>query len=369
MVLIPLPRLALHSSSLTGGGLSLPDLLVWCDLYPFLTDPRLKKELTAGLQHLPVWWDRLAANKSFAAATTKFGLGLEGCKSSAGSLYSPARLGGGLQGATAAAASVATDQGSAASQSSVSAAEVAAAKVGWTAEVKTGVARKGTILPHKGERNILITSALPYVNNVPHLGNIVGCVLSADVYARFARLRGYNVLYISGTDEYGTSTETKAIEEGLTPREICDKYNKLHTEIYDWFGISFDKFGRTTNDEQTKISQKIFWDLHAAGCTSTADVDQLYCCSCSRFLADRFVEGVCPMCSFEDARGDQCDACGKLINASELIKPRCKLCSRTPEIRTSGHIFIDLPKVITEVFQLSPIFGDCNRPGVASAVQ
>ena len=164
---------------------------------------------------------------------------------------------------------------------------------------------------------------------------------------RFARLRGYNVLYVCGTDEYGTSTETKAVEEGLTPRQICDKYNKLHTEIYQWFNISFDKFGRTTSEEQTKIAQKIFWDLHGAGCTSTADVDQLYCCSCSRFLADRFVEGVCPIasCGFEDARGDQCDACGKLINASELIKPRCKLCGRTPEIRTSGHIFLDLPKV------------------------
>merc|ERR1712241_1523508 len=94
-------------------------------------------------------------------------------------------------------------------------------------------------------------------------------------------------------------------------------------------------------------AQQIFWDLHGKGCTSTADVDQLYCCSCSRFLADRFVEGTCPIasCGFEDARGDQCDACGKLINASELIKPRCKLCGKTPEIRTSGHIFLDLPKV------------------------
>ena len=116
-------------------------------------------------------------------------------------------------------------------------------------------------MPKKGERNVLITSALPYVNNVPHLGNIVGCVLSADVFARFCRLRGYNTLYICGTDEYGTTTETKAIQEGLTPREICDKYNKLHADIYEWFDIGFDHFGRTTTEKQTQIAQDIFWQV------------------------------------------------------------------------------------------------------------
>ena len=101
-------------------------------------------------------------------------------------------------------------------------------------------------LPMEGKRNILITSALPYVNNVPHLGNLIGCVLSADVYSRFCRLRGHNSVYICGTDEYGTATETKALAEGLTPRQICDKYNKIHSAIYKWFNIDFDHFGRTT---------------------------------------------------------------------------------------------------------------------------
>ncbi|XP_078064979.1 methionine--tRNA ligase, cytoplasmic-like, partial [Mustelus asterias] len=107
------------------------------------------------------------------------------------------------------------------------------------------------ILPQKGERNILVTSALPYVNNIPHLGNIIGCVLSADVFARYCRLRGWNILYICGTDEYGTATETKAVEEGLTPRQICDKYNAIHSQIYNWFQISFNYFGRTTTEHQT----------------------------------------------------------------------------------------------------------------------
>ena len=105
------------------------------------------------------------------------------------------------------------------------------------------------IKPIKGKRNILITSALPYVNNVPHLGNIIGCVLSADVYARFCRLMGYNTIYICGTDEYGTATETKALEEKKTPKEICDHYFAIHKEIYEWFDCDFDHFGRTTTEQ------------------------------------------------------------------------------------------------------------------------
>jgi len=114
------------------------------------------------------------------------------------------------------------------------------------------------ILPKAGARNVLVTSALPYVNNVPHLGNIIGCVLSADVYARYCRARGYNVIYVCGTDEYGTATETKALEEKLQPREICDKYHKIHKGIYEWFGIQFDQFGRTSTPKQTTIAQVRF---------------------------------------------------------------------------------------------------------------
>lgn len=110
----------------------------------------------------------------------------------------------------------------------------------------------GIRLPEDGKRNVLITSALPYVNNVPHLGNIIGCVLSADVFARYCRLRGYNTLYICGTDEYGTATETKALEEGVSCQELCDKYHKIHAEVYKWFDIDFDYFGRTTTPQHTK---------------------------------------------------------------------------------------------------------------------
>ena len=197
-------------------------------------------------------------------------------------------------------------------------------------------------------RNILITSALPYVNNVPHLGNIVGAVLSADVYARYCRRSGYRTLYICGTDEYGTATETKALEEGMSCKAICDKYFKMHASIYDWFQINFDAFGRSSTPVQTEITHEIFRDLYDNGFFFTQSVDQCYCEGCARFLADRYVEGTCPHCSFNDARGDQCDGCGKLLNAVELVNPQCKLCRKTPVIRSSNHLFLDLSKLQSE---------------------
>ncbi|KAK2494216.1 hypothetical protein MC885_013299 [Smutsia gigantea] len=206
--------------------------------------------------------------------------------------------------------------------------------------------QQNPVLPVAGERNVLITSALPYVNNVPHLGNIIGCVLSADVFARYSRLRQWNTLYLCGTDEYGTATETKAMEEGLTPQEICDKYHAIHADIYRWFNISFDIFGRTTTPQQTKITQDIFQRLLTRGFVLQDTVEQLRCEHCARFLADRFVEGVCPFCGYEEARGDQCDKCGKLINATELKKPQCKVCRSRPVVRSSQHLFLDLPKTL-----------------------
>ncbi|KAK9062551.1 hypothetical protein SSX86_019738 [Deinandra increscens subsp. villosa] len=200
-------------------------------------------------------------------------------------------------------------------------------------------------LPIPGKRNILITSALPYVNNIPHLGNIIGCVLSADVFARYCRLRGYNAIYICGTDEYGTATETKALEEKCTPKEICDKYHAIHRDVYKWFNISFDEFGRTSSPQQTEVCQAIFNKLLENNWLSENTMQQLYCDTCSKFLADRLVEGGCPTpgCNYESARGDQCEKCGKLLNPTELINPRCKVCATSPRIRDTDHLFLELP--------------------------
>lgn len=190
----------------------------------------------------------------------------------------------------------------------------------------------------------LITSALPYVNNIPHLGNLIQ-MLSGDVFARFCRNRGYDTLYICGTDEYGTATETKALEEKKSPRELCDYYYNEHTKIYDWFHINFDKFGRTSNDECTEITQDLFNDLDKNGLITEHTNNQLFCNHCNMFLADRFVHGICPKCGYEDARGDQCDKCGSLLDPTELKQPRCSTCGSTPEVKETKHLYINLPKI------------------------
>lgn len=112
--------------------------------------------------------------------------------------------------------------------------------------------------PVPGQKNILVTSALPYCNNLPHLGTLIGCVVSADAFARFCRQMGWNTIYICGTDEHGTTTEVKAVEEHTTPELICQKYFKLQKEVYDWFAIDFDNFGRTATQLQWKITQDVF---------------------------------------------------------------------------------------------------------------
>ncbi len=201
----------------------------------------------------------------------------------------------------------------------------------------------------KTKQKILVTSALPYVNNVPHLGNMV-CVISADVYTRFLRLKEVDVISVLGTDEHGTTTETKAIEEGITPKQVCEKYFKIHKEIYDWFESSFDCFGRTSSKENYEVTQDIFKKLSKNGFIKKDIVTQAYCPKCKKFLADRFVEGICPKCGYKDARGDQCENCGALLNATELIDARCKICGTKPITKESEHLFIDLPK-------LAPLLG------------
>ncbi|KAK7532083.1 methionyl-tRNA synthetase [Phyllosticta citribraziliensis] len=245
------------------------------------------------------------------------------------------------------------------------------------------------ILPQEGKRNILITSALPYVNNIPHLGNIIGSVLSADVFARFCKARGHPTLYVCGSDEYGTATETKAIDEGLTPQELCDKYHKIHAEVYEWFNIGFDKFGRTPTKEQTDIAQDIFLKLYKNGYLEEKTTVQPFCEKHGSFLADRYVEGECSICHDPGARGDQCDKCGNLLdplepepeakaptNADEpeppgevkatgfLINPRCKLDGAAPVKRETKHIYIRLDELKDKIIEW---FNEASTEGKWSA--
>ncbi|KAI1081275.1 tRNA synthetases class I (M)-domain-containing protein [Whalleya microplaca] len=232
----------------------------------------------------------------------------------------------------------------------------------------TPMATSNVILPEKGKKNVLITSALPYVNNVPHLGNVIGSVLSADVFSRYSKLRDRPTLFICGTDEYGTATETKALETGQTPQELCDEFHKKHKDVYDWFEISFDYFGRTTTEKQTEIVQDIFLKLHKNGFLEERTTTQPYCEKHNSFLADRFVEGTCPKCQYDDARGDQCDKCGNLLDPFELINPRCKVDGATPVARDTTHIFLLLNKLQPDIqswFEKSSKEGGWPQNGIA----
>jgi len=194
----------------------------------------------------------------------------------------------------------------------------------------------------------LVTSALPYVNNVPHLGNII-CILSADCYSRYLRNRGRQVKFVCGTDDHGTTAETKALEEGITPQQLTDKYFKIHKEIYEWFNCKFDHFSRTSSKSNHEITIEIFEKLNKNGYIKEDEIEQSYCENCKKFLADRFVEGECPVCGYKDARGDQCENCGNLLNAIELINPKCKICGKVPITKKTKHLFIDLPKLASEL--------------------
>ena len=192
----------------------------------------------------------------------------------------------------------------------------------------------------------IVTSALPYVNGVKHLGTLIGSLLPADVYARWLRLQGEDVLAICGTDEHGTPCEVAALEEGLPVAEYAEKYYHIQKDIYERFRLSFDHFGRTSSPENLSMTQHLFLRLHQNGYIVERETEQLYCVDESRFLPDRFVIGICPHCGYERARGDQCEACTKLLDPTDLVQPRCAICERQNLVRRSSrHLFFDLPRL------------------------
>jgi methionyl-tRNA synthetase len=165
----------------------------------------------------------------------------------------------------------------------------------------------------------LITSAIPYVNGVKHLGNLVGSLLPADVHARFRRQLGDEVLFICGTDEHGTPTELAAAAADLPIGEFCVREHVRQANIYRRFGLSFDYFGRSSSPENHALTQHFFRCLDAAGLIEEREVQQVWSPRDRRFLPDRYVLGICPHCGSPDACGDQCDACGRLLDPPDLI--------------------------------------------------
>jgi methionyl-tRNA synthetase len=199
-----------------------------------------------------------------------------------------------------------------------------------------------------GKKKFLITCALPYINSVPHLGNLVP-ILSADVYTRFLRQQNKNAIYICATDDHGTRTEMEAAKRKISPEKYSQQMNRTIKKLFDWFDIQFDEFGRTNCKENHEITTDTFLKLQKKGFVFEKEIIQLYCAKCKSFLPDTYVRGTCPECSYEKAKGDQCDACSALLNPQDLLKPYCNECGSTPTPKTTNHMFLDLPKLSSTI--------------------
>ncbi|MDR2933813.1 MAG: methionine--tRNA ligase [Rickettsiales bacterium] len=195
----------------------------------------------------------------------------------------------------------------------------------------------------KKDKKILISSALLYVNGLPHLGHMIGCLLPSDFFARYMRARGRDVLYIGGVDFHGSPAELGAKKAGISTLEYCNNFAAQQKEIYDKFELSFDCFGSTHSDENKKIVYDVFDALEKNGFIKEKTVRQMYSKTDGMFLADRFVNGVCPYCGYEKARGDQCEKCEKILEAENLIHPYSAISGATDlEMVDTKHLFLQM---------------------------
>jgi len=188
---------------------------------------------------------------------------------------------------------------------------------------------------------VLVTSALPYINGIKHLGNLVGSMLPADVYARFMRQRGHDVLYICATDEHGTPAELAALEAGLEVAEYCRRQHALQQDVGARFHLSFDWFGRSSSEQNRELTQHFCRRLDEHGYIEEREIRQVYSIDDARYLPDRYIVGTCPHCGYDAARGDQCENCTRLLDPPDLIDPRSAVSgSRNLEIRETRHLFL-----------------------------
>ena len=179
---------------------------------------------------------------------------------------------------------------------------------------------------------------------MPHLGTLIGSVLSADVVARYYRLKGEEVLYVTGSDEHGTPIEVEAVRRNVPPKQLTDENHAKVAELFDKWAIQFDNYTRTESPTHKEFVRKHLMQIYENGYIFTRETEMTYCENCQRFLPDRFVEGKCPYCGHEGARGDQCDACGRLLEPTKLIDPYCVICGNKPTIKKTKHWYFDLPK-------------------------
>jgi methionyl-tRNA synthetase len=196
--------------------------------------------------------------------------------------------------------------------------------------------------PQQHMKKYLITSALPYANGYLHLGHIAGAYLPADIYARFLRLHGERVLYVCGSDEHGVAITIAAEKKGVAPQEIIDHYHAANSEAFSGLHWSFDMYGRTSSAEHRAVSQEWFTTFFERGLLREREEDQFFDEEAAMFLPDRYVEGICPNCGSDKARGDQCDACGAYYNQLELKQPKSLVSGKTPVVRKTTHWYYPL---------------------------
>ena len=198
---------------------------------------------------------------------------------------------------------------------------------------------------NKIQNKWVVTSAWPYVNATPHLGNMIGSVLSADVFARYLRLKGEEVVFVSGSDSHGTPVAVEAKKQNIPAKVLALKNHSKIKDLFERWNISYDNYTITHNPTHIEFVQNFYLDVQKNGYIFEREIDTLYCEHDHFFLPDRFVEGTCPHCGDENARGDQCDKCQKLLTPLELIQPRCVICEKPPVIRTTKHWYLDFPKL------------------------
>ena len=192
------------------------------------------------------------------------------------------------------------------------------------------------------KEKILVTSALPYANGPLHIGHLAGAYLPADIYVRYQRLKGNDVVYICGSDEHGVAITIRAEQDGVQPKQIIDRFHELNKKSFERFGMSFDNYSRTSLPIHHETGQEFFSDLHQKGILKRKKEKQFYDETAKMFLPDRYVEGTCPNCQFPEARGDQCEKCGSDLNQTELIDPKSKITGKTPVLKETSHWYFPL---------------------------
>ena len=201
----------------------------------------------------------------------------------------------------------------------------------------------------KSYKRSTITAALPYANGPIHIGHLAGCYLPADIYVRFLRMRGEEVAFVCGSDEHGMAITMKARKEGVTPREIVDRYHEMMRDALAGFGVQFDIYSRTSSPKHAEVASNFFQTLYEKGVFEARETDQYYDPEAEQFLADRYITGTCPKCQAAGAYGDQCEKCGSTLNPTDLIHPTSTLSGAAPEMRKTTNWFLPLDKLAPEL--------------------